>query len=262
MNLHNVILVMTISIILSFVLGYLVAPSAPLHESPAISPAETGIQKTESLEAATISVAGVGVAYASPDRVEIIIAIMTERPLLNAVDAYTLVAERCASVVESLRQVEEIEEIATLDVWLRPQYRWERSGERVFEGYMAGCRLRVLVPPEKAGSVIAKAITAGANVIESLTLTFSQESLKELKLRAIEAAVEDAKTKAELLASKLGISIVGIKSASLTEYSPPSLPVKYFTDFRTLEGLPELPVEKGTMAAAKATVLVTFLVES
>ena len=68
------------------------------------------------------------------------------------------------------------------------------------------------------------AIVAGANTVNSVDFTLSDKKLDETKNSLIKQAIDNARTKADIAASELGLRIVGVKSASVNEFEvqPPS----------------------------------------
>ena len=211
-----------------------------------------------------IEVYGSGVAYATPDRVSIVLCSQTEEPIKDPREAYANVITVAAKAIDAIKELEGVEKIVTLEVKLYPYYRWV-SGSRIFEGYHAIYRFSVEVSDlDVAGEVIAKAVDSGINVIESLRLTFSREAQEKLYEEALKNAVEDAKSKAEAIASNLNLKIVGVKTVKLQEYIPPRevYPIRFKVEaVATPTPAPATPIEAGEIAAAKVYVLVVFQIE-
>ena len=70
---------------------------------------------------------------------------------------------------------------------------------------------------------IDTAIAGGANNVNNVAFTLSDKKLEETKNLLIKEAISNARTKADIAASTLGLKVVGVKSAILNEFetSPP-----------------------------------------
>ncbi|HYA84967.1 MAG TPA: SIMPL domain-containing protein, partial [Candidatus Bathyarchaeia archaeon] len=70
---------------------------------------------------------------------------------------------------------------------------------------------------------IDTAIAAGANNVNNVVFTLSDKKLEETKNLLIKEAISNARSKANVAASTLGLKVVGVKSASVNEFetSPP-----------------------------------------
>jgi uncharacterized protein YggE len=75
---------------------------------------------------------------------------------------------------------------------------------------------------------IDAAIAAGANTVDRIDFALSDKKLEESKNNLIKQAMQDARAKADILASAAGVKVVGIRSISLNELAiqpPPSIPL-------------------------------------
>ena len=78
-------------------------------------------------------------------------------------------------------------------------------------GYYAGSTLAIRVTDmEQVGEVIDAAFAAGANTLNGIT--FSATDTKDAKAKALKAAVEDAREKAEVLAAASDLELLSIES--------------------------------------------------
>jgi uncharacterized protein len=114
------------------------------------------------------------------------------------------------------------EEIQTLNFNVYPEYDWI-NGKRTEKGYQATHQIRVELSIEefdKIGEVIDAGINVGVG-ISYINFELSQELQKEYNVKAIKQASEDARIKAEAMASglnqKLG-KIVSVSSNSFDYY--------------------------------------------
>jgi uncharacterized protein YggE len=64
---------------------------------------------------------------------------------------------------------------------------------------------------------IDTAIAAGANTVNSVDFTLSDKRLDEIKNNLIIQAIDNARAKADIAASALGLKVVGVKLVNLNE---------------------------------------------
>jgi uncharacterized protein len=68
-------------------------------------------------------------------------------------------------------------------------------------------------------------MSAGANSVNNVVFTLSDKKLEETKNLLMKEAISNARTKADIAASILGLKVVGVKWASVNEFeSPPPQP--------------------------------------
>jgi uncharacterized protein YggE len=169
---------------------------------------------------ATISVSGEGEVLAVPDIGQFSFTVSAE-----AEDASTAQEESGTKVNEIIAYLREqgIEDkdIKTENYNLWPQYRWEERvcpagsycppGERIQDGFEVSQTIRVKVrDTDEAGAIIAGVGERGATNISNLN--FTVDDTDALRAEARNLAIADAKAKAELLASQLGVEIVQLSS--------------------------------------------------
>jgi uncharacterized protein YggE len=83
-------------------------------------------------------------------------------------------------------------------------------------GYQVSNEVRVVVRDlDKTGSVLDKAVTAGAN--QAASISFDIEDRRALVDKAIEAAIADAKRKADLMAEAAGVRLVRVLNVNANE---------------------------------------------
>ena len=126
------------------------------------------------------------------------------------------------------------------------------QGERKSRGFKTTNILKVTVNDfSKIGKVIDSSVSAGATGISSINFELSQARQNELKKQALEQASNDARLKAESIASGLNAKITDIVSVSTSDfnYRPYPLyamaegaPLKSSTDIGTSISPQELEV--------------------
>jgi len=108
--------------------------------------------------------------------------------------------------------------IETDSYYLNQEYEWTQNGQ-VFKGYRAYHRLKInLENFDNVGSVITAAVSSGANFVDSIQYSLSDEELNALKAQALQEASKNAREKADSIAQGLGLKIKGIKSVQDTSY--------------------------------------------
>lgn len=112
--------------------------------------------------------------------------------------------------------------IVTENYNINENCEWKSSG-KICNGYVATHSIKIEMPAEsdKAGQVIDAGVNAGAT-ISYINFELSQEMQNQYKSQAINLAAQDAKIKAESLASGLGKEVGDLISVSVDNfyYSP------------------------------------------
>ena len=170
------------------------------------------IQEVKPSQSHTIVVTGVGQAFAQPCQATVILGVSTTAP--TASDAVKRNSSSMNSVMAVIRQMGIPEsEIETSTFNLRPQYSRRQQSERRLVGFNVISLTRVTTASTRVSELLDKAVEAGANQINTITFTFQREKRKELEAEARRKAVADAQRKAEIIASSLGVNIVGVINA-------------------------------------------------
>ena len=154
-----------------------------------------------------LSVSGSGMVQGAPDQAAITLGVVTQAE--TAAEAQQENAVKATAIRNALTALGiEDSDIKTEEYNFRPEY--SREGvERVVVGYTASNTMRVRVRNVAVvGDVVDSVLTNGANTIHSLD--FSIRDTDELRKRALESAVKDARSKADAIAHALGKSIVGV----------------------------------------------------
>lgn len=163
----------------------------------------------------TISVNGTGEAVAVPDIGRFTFEVMAEEDTADAAQSQS--AEAVNAILAWLEEEGVAEtDIKTQSYSLNPQYRYEEQvcaagrycppGERVLSGYAVQQSVAVRVRDlDAASSLISGVGERGATNISGLNFTIDDET--ELQAEARSEAIADAKEKAEVLASELGMRL-------------------------------------------------------
>lgn len=146
----------------------------------------------------------------------------------TAAEAQQQVAQQATSVVDVLENLD-VEELQTTSVRLFPVYSFE-DDTRELTGFEARNTLSFELPNESAGAAIDAAIEAGANLVQDISFSATDEDLQQARLQALRQAVEQAQTEAATVFNTLDLvaeEIVGIEILSLDESIPISQPLQF-----------------------------------
>jgi uncharacterized protein YggE len=205
----------------------------------------------------TISVSGTGRVLIDPDIADLRLGVTVEKPTVK--EARDANAQAMSAVIASLRQLKVAEkDIQTSTLSLTPVYDYRANGEQPrLIGYNLTNAVAVTIRDlDVVGDAIDAALSAGATTLDGVTFRVEDQAAAEKQAR--EAAMAEAKAKAQTLASAAGVSIQGVASVSET-VSPVPYPV-YFSGVRDLaaEGA-STPVEPGTNEVS-VTVAVVYVI--
>lgn len=112
------------------------------------------------------------------------------------------------------------DEIQTMNFNVYPEYNYA-NGQQTIKGYAATHSIRVQMPTSdsgKIGSVIDTGVSAGAG-ISYINFELSTKKQNEYKAQALKAATEDAKIKAQAIASGLGKTLGRLVSVADTSFN-------------------------------------------
>lgn len=164
---------------------------------------DTGIQSSSNV---TLTISATGTTSAPPDLAVVDIAVEASG---NSADA---VRGMVADNVSQLRDA--IEEENVTDDQIRTTHfvihtERDENGTITYHA-VHGFEIRVAV--DEAGSVVDAAVDSGATRVDSVRFTLTEETRRELRSGALEAAVTNAKFDAEVLANATGSEIIAIRS--------------------------------------------------
>jgi len=137
-------------------------------------------------------------------------------------------------------------------------YSYENDRLPKLIGYKVINSIEITTSIEKVGLLVNELTNAGANEISSIR--FEKENEKDVKNAALNAAVQDALQKAEVIAGALGkhVSAVKVVNESGNFYNPVMVNSRAYKSASMDEGAPPIAVGKITVGA---TVQVTVELE-
>ena len=194
------------------------AQIAPYYDPPAVSAMPDANN--------TVFVTGTATEKVEPDRVTAIFAVETMDEAAG--DALRANSDAMNEVLTALEQagVEE-NETSTAYFSISPTYNYTEFGAQDLTGYTVTNSITVESSSlSNMSDWIDAAVGAGANRVDSLTFTLSEERLDDIRGGLTQDAIDNARDKADSLAQALDVEITGVKSASLFDFdSPPVMPL-------------------------------------
>lgn len=218
--------------------------------SPTLPGSQTGQTATEH----TISVTGTGTVTVVPDQATIRLGVVIERT--TATQAREDAAAAMTKVIAAIRALGIAErDITTSLVALAPVWDYPQNGTPRIRGYQLSNIVTVVVRDlDKAGDVIDDSVAAGATSVEGISFQLADRTTAEAQAR--EAAVRDARAKADTLARVAGVRVTGVATISESV----SLPPWYGRDYRAAPDAGSgTPILSGTTDVV-ITVSVVYLI--
>jgi len=180
-----------------------------------------------------------------------VIALGVETEDTSAGDAVQENAMRMSNVIEALKNLgvdEDSMETSSFQVYRIYDDQGNPKGYRVINS------LKVkTMKLDQVGRIIDIAIEAGANKVESIHFTLSDERMESLKKEAYLEAVRDAEEKAKLIAEELGIEITGVYSVSESLYRPYTY---YDMGLKAIAEAASTPIIEGTITISASVQII------
>jgi len=180
-------------------------------------------QQPQSDRQTDIIVTGEGTISAAPDYAEITGGVTTKAK--TAKEASDANAKLMAAVIAALRDVGIAQkDIATTQFSVQPVYTTQSNTESKLTGFSASNQVAVNIRQmDKVGDIADRMVAAGATNIGNLVFQHSDAS--QLLDQAREAAVADARRKAELYARASGVTLGRVlwisENSAYTPFSSP-----------------------------------------
>lgn len=166
----------------------------------------------------TVTTNGTGKTVAAPDTAEMYFGAAVQSE--DAKDALSRANDVATAITAAVKDAGVApEDIQTANVSVYPEQSYD-GPEPVITGYRASIQVRVKVRDiERIGEVIGAASDAGANEIGGPSFMLDEDD--EATNEAIELAIEDARSRAEVMARAAGKQLGEIISVSETGASAP-----------------------------------------
>jgi uncharacterized protein len=205
----------------------------------------------------TISVAGSGKVVVVPDLATVNLGVVIERDTAKA--ARTAAAQSMTRVVDAIKKLGiDDKDIATSTVSLSPVYNYPTNQAPKIRGYQLQNMVTVTVRDlDKLSDLLDNTVVAGATSVDGISFDVADRAKAESQAR--EAAVKDAKAKADTLASGLGVRITGVANVSESVSTPVWYERMAAAPAAGADAAAQTPVLPGTTDVV-ITVQVTFLI--
>ena len=219
----------------------------------------TRIENTGDNQQTGITVSGEGKATGKPDVAMITLGVSR---LADTVDAARNgAATSLDAMIKSMTaNGVEKDDIQTQQFNISPEYDYT-NGKQLLKGFrvtnVVTAKLRDI---NQTSKVVDDAITAGGNDVQVQNIAFTIDNPEDLKKQAREAAVADAKAKAQTLASATGVSVGEPISISETATNIPPIAYDRALAGAAQEAVPATPIEPGTQDVT-VTVSVTWSIK-
>jgi uncharacterized protein len=172
----------------------------------------------------TLSVSGMATTKVKPDKIILSLGVETTNKTADEalssnskLMSKTLAALKAAGVREN--------ETSTSSFSISPNYNYSQASRGILTGFTASNS--VIIESNginRTSKWIDTAIFAGANNINSIDFTLSDKKQKAITNSLITQSIDNAKEKARIAASALGLKVIGVKSINFIEFSPPTIP--------------------------------------
>ncbi len=208
---------MSIAAVAALAVGLLAGPALAAVVAPRTYAVTPGAA-TDGTTDHTVSVTGSGKVTVIPDMATINLGVIIERPTAKA--AREAAAAAMTSVVDAVRTLGIADkDIATANVSLNPVYDYPNNAAPKIRGYQLQNTITITVRDlTKLSDLLDNSVIAGATTVNGISFDVADRTAAEAQAR--EAAVKDAKTKADTLASGLGVRITGVASIAESVSTP------------------------------------------
>lgn len=209
---------MAITAVGGLLVGLLAGPALASVLVPERSGAGVTAAATDQPPEHTISVVGSGKVVVVPDMATIQLGVSIEKPTAKA--ARDAGATAMTAVVAAIRKLGiDDKDIRTSTVSLGPVYDYPQNGSAKIRGYQLQNQVTVTVRKlDSLSDVLDSSVAAGATTVDGVTFDVADRTTVESQAR--EAAVKDARARADTLAAAGGVRITGVSSMSETITTP------------------------------------------
>ena len=177
----------------------------------------------------TLSLTGTATTTIKPDRVTVSLGVETTNKTADA--ALAANSKIMNQVIDALKAVGvKDNETSTSSFSISPNYNYSQSSTASrITGFTVSNSIQIQSTNiNDTSKWIDTAIAAGANTVDRIDFALSDKKLEETKNNLIKQAMQDARAKADIVASAAGVKVVGIRSISLNEVAiqpPPPSPI-------------------------------------
>jgi len=191
--------------------------------SPAQNTTKTNVSNT-------LSLTGIATTMVKPDKVTVSLGVQTTNKTANA--ALAANSKTMNQVIDALKAAGvKDNETSTSSFSISPNYNYSQSSSSSTASRITGFTVSNSIQIQSTNinntsKWIDAAIAAGANTVDRIDFALSDKKLEETKNNLIKQAMQDARAKADIVASAAGMKIAGIRSINLNDLAiqPPFPP--------------------------------------
>jgi uncharacterized protein YggE len=238
-------------------LAVAIAPSLLPGRAPALQPGPTlAADASSTTPEHTNSVSGTGKVVISPDIADVRLGVSVTKP--TVAEARSSAASIMTAVIDAIRKAGVADaDLKTSVLSLSPAYDYPAGGGTPrLKGYtISNAVVATIRSLETAGAVIDGAMAAGATTMDGITFRVADPARAEEQAR--QAAMAQAKSKAQTLATAAGVAIEGVATISESSSGSP-YPIAYSPAAGVAKDA-ATPVQAGTNEVT-VTVTVVYLI--
>nr|ACY24503.1 uncharacterized conserved protein [uncultured crenarchaeote 57a5] len=169
----------------------------------------------------TLYVTGSASTQTKPDKITMSLGVETTNT--KAKSALVANSELMDKIVNALKIAGiKVNETSTSSFTITPNrdYSLDKS-----QGKLIGFTVRnsIMINSENVNNVpdwIDIAVSSGANNVDSIYFSISDQKLDEIKKQLIKQAISNARAKADVAASELGLKVVGVRTINIDQATP------------------------------------------
>jgi hypothetical protein len=182
-----------------------------------LAPADDASAQMQQADGETISVSATGTAEAEPNQAVLQVAVLASADDANAVREQ--LAENASRMTDALRQAGiGDDQIRTVAYRIDQEFR-EEDGDRVPAGFRGVHAFEItLSNVSRAGAIIDVAVSNGADRVDSVELTLSEERRREVRSEALRDAMENARADADVIAESANLTVTGVHAAATGDF--------------------------------------------
>ncbi|HEX6645820.1 MAG TPA: SIMPL domain-containing protein [Nitrososphaeraceae archaeon] len=152
-------------------------------------------------------------------------------------------------------------ETSTSAFSINPNYNYSKYGDK---GNLIGFTVSnsIHIESSNISSVsqwIDTAVQAGANTVNDVYFSVSEEKLQNIKNMLLKEAVANAKTKADIVAAASGLNVAGIKSITVGEIGLPPVPGPLYAKSVSSDEASSTPILAGEQEVSTTVSIVYIL---
>lgn len=188
-----------------------------------------------------LSLTGTASTMVKPDKVTVSLGVETTNKTADA--ALAANSKIMNKVIDALKATGvKDNETSTSSFSISPNYNYSQQSSTAsrITGFTVSNTIQIeSTNINNTSKWIDAAIAAGANTVDRIDFALSDKKLEETKNSLIKQAMQDARAKADIVASAAGVRVAGIRSINLNELAiqPPPAPI---------------PLAKQSLAASEA----------